>query len=242
MSTRFHAPGAPGVALRETCRIVAGRIPLWGFHRARLESGGCTGPFLEHVEEVAVETASQWDGGESPRVRLSLTVSPDGEVAVDAKRRLSSLDVPGGPIVERVDVGAPPSLPAGGSKPANRSWWDEAQRRAKMAGAQQAITVGPDDLIIDGGTASVWIVEGAAVFTPPAPPAVAGVARAFLTAAAVEPRIRIAVEPIPWERFLAADEAFLTNAFGGAVPVRERGGLVFNAVRALFDEMWRSAL
>jgi branched-subunit amino acid aminotransferase/4-amino-4-deoxychorismate lyase len=237
----FHAPGAPSQPLRETCRIVTGRVPLWGFHRARLVAGGCGGATLQHVEALAIETASQWGDAESPRVRLSLTVSPDGAVAVDARRRLSSLDVPGGPIVARVDGGARPTLPPGAAKPADRAWWDEAQRRAKTAGAHQAIAVTPDELIVDGGTATVWIAEGAALCTPPSPPAVAGVARAFLMAAAVEPRIRVSVEPVSWERFTSADEAFLTNAFGGAVAIRGRGGLVFRAVQALFDEMWRSA-
>jgi branched-subunit amino acid aminotransferase/4-amino-4-deoxychorismate lyase len=241
VSVTFRAPGAPSETLRETCRVVAGRVPLWAFHRARLAAGGCGGATLERVEELAIETASQWDSAESLRVRLSLTVSPDGEVAVDARRRLSSLDVPGGPMVARIDVAAPPQLPAGAAKPANRAWWDEAQRRARLAGTHQAIAVTRDGFIVDGGTATVWIAEGPDLSTPPAPPAVAGVARAFLMAAAVEPRIRVSIEPISWERFVEADEAFLTNAFGGAVAVRSRGGLVFNAVRELFEHMWRSA-
>jgi branched-subunit amino acid aminotransferase/4-amino-4-deoxychorismate lyase len=242
VSGDFQAPGAPSEPLRETCRVVAGRIPLWGFHRARLVAGGCSGAVLQHAEELAIEAASQWNSEHSPRVRLSVTVSPDGEAAVDVKRRLSSLDVPGGPIAARIDVAARPTLPDGAAKPANRAWWDEAQRRAKMTGAQQAIVVTPDEHVVDGGTATVWIAEGPVLVTPPAPPAVAGVGRAFLIQAAVRPHIRIAVEPISWERFVAADEAFLTNAFGGVAPIRERGGLVLKAVQALFDEMWRSAL
>ena len=136
--------GAPAVALRETCRVMAGRIPLWPYHRARLVAGGCRDAVLESVEEAAFAAAAEWNAAESPRVRLSLTVSPDGEVAVDARRRLSSLDVPGGPIAVRVDVSGPPVLPQGGAKPADRTWWDEAQRRAAFEGGHQAIVVAPD--------------------------------------------------------------------------------------------------
>jgi branched-subunit amino acid aminotransferase/4-amino-4-deoxychorismate lyase len=241
MTPGFHAEGAPPVALRETCRVVAGRIPLWPYHAARLHAGGCTGAMLAHVEEAVLVAAADWDGSDSKRVRLSVTVAPDGEVDLDVRSRLSSLDVPGGPVAVRVDVAGAPELPPGGAKPADRSWWDEAQRRAKFEGGHQAVIVGPDGGLIDGGTASIWIAEDARLVTPPCPPAVAGVARAFLLQAAPGFHLLVDVEPVSWERFAVADEAFLTNAFGGAVAVRGRGGTVFGMVAAMFDEMWRAA-
>lgn len=242
MTVPVQAPGAPRQALRETCRVVAGRIPLWPYHRARLVAGGCEGAVLDEVEQAAAAAASEWNGTSSPRVRLSLTVSRDGAIAVGARRRLSSLDVPGGPVAVRVDVAEPPQLPAGAAKPADRSWWDEAQRRAAFEGGHQAIVVGPDGNVIDGGSATVWIVEGATIVTPPSPPAVAGVARAFLMQAAPDTHMRIEVELLSWKRFLAADEAFLTNAFGAAAAIRDRGGMVFRAVESIFDEMWRHSV
>jgi 4-amino-4-deoxychorismate lyase len=241
VTVSLRVPGAPATALSETCRIVAGRIPLWPYHRARLVAGGCEGAVLEDVEVAAFRAAAEWNGGDSPRARLSLTVSPDGAVAVDAKRRLSSLDIPGGPVAVRVDVSGPPELPAGAAKPADRSWWDEAQRRAAFEGGHQAIIVGPGGSVIDGGSATVWVVEGTEVFTPPSPPAVAGVARAFLMRAATDVHLHIEVEPVSWDRFVAADEIFLTNAFGAAVAVRGREGMIFRTVDALFDEMWRAS-
>lgn len=240
MTLDAHVPDAPAAALRETCRVVAGRIPLWAYHRARLVSGGCRAAVLEQVEEAALAAAAEWTGSESPRVRLSLTVSPDGEVAVSAKRRLSSLDVPGGPVAVRIDVVEPPALPQGAAKPADRSWWDEAQRRATFEGGHQAIIVGPGGDIIDGGSATVWVVEGTGVFTPPSPLAVAGVARAFLVQAARDINLSISTEPVSWDRFVAADEVFLTNAFAGPVAVRGRDGMVVRTVGSLFDEMWRA--
>lgn len=197
---------------------------------------------LDDVEQAAIAAASEWDGPSSPRVRLSVTVSRDGAIAVDTRRRLSSLDVPGGPVAVRVDVADLPPLPAGAAKPADRLWWDEAQRRAAFEGGHQAIIVGPDGQVIDGGSATVWIVEGTTVVTPPSPPAVAGVARAFLLQAAPDAHLRIEVEPLTWERFQAADEAFLTNAFGAAVAVRDREGMVFRTVDSIFDEMWRHSV
>ncbi len=221
---------------------MVGRVPLWPYHRERLEAGGCDGDVLDRADELAVEAASQWAGSGSVRVRLTMTVDSSGEIAVDVRQRLSSLDVPRGPVAIRIDVDAPHPLPPGAAKPADRAWWDEIHRRAEDAGAHQGIAVGPDGDIIDGSTATVWIVESAHLVTPPAPPAVAGVARAFIANAAPDANIGLRVEPVSWDRFGAADEAFLTNAFGGAVAVRGRGDCVFGAVAAMFDALWNSAL
>ena len=213
---------------------------MWPYHHARLHSGGCAGDVLDRVDELALRAASEWVGSDSVRVRLTITVSEDGESAVDVRQRLSSLDVPGGPIVARVDVSGPRELPRGAAKPADRAWWDEVQRRASIEGAHQGIAVGPDGSIIDGGTSTVWIVESGRLITPPSPPAVAGAARAFVLKASPDAHLAADVAPVSWERFEEADEAFLTNAFGGAVAVRDRGGRVFQTVSAMFAELWSS--
>jgi branched-subunit amino acid aminotransferase/4-amino-4-deoxychorismate lyase len=237
-----RARGAPPVALRETCRVVGGRVPMWPYHHARLRAGGCADGVLDQAERAVYDAAAEWAEGDSPRVRLSLTVGEDGSVAVDVRRRLSSLDVPGGPIPVRVDVPERPTLPPGCAKPADRAWWDGVQKSARLEGGHQAVIVGPDDLIIDGGTSTLWIGEGSRLVTPPSPPAIAGVARALLCKRAPAIHLRIDVEPISWERFEAADEAFCTNAFAGAVAFRKRGGYLGNAASEMFEELWRSAL
>lgn len=231
----------PRVAVRETCRVVSGRVPLWPYHHARLRAAGCGHGLLSVVDERVIAAAADWDAPRGSRVRLTVTVSPAGEVSVGVKQRLSSLDVPGGPVVARVDIPGPPPLPPVLAKPADREWWDEAQRVAASRDAHQAVIVGPEGMVVDGGTASVWIVEGEVIITPPAPPAVAGVARAFLIDEADERGLTAVVEPVSWERFEGASEAFLTNAFGGAVAVRDRGGLVFDQVASQFERLWRSA-
>jgi len=231
---------APALPLRETCRLVAGRVPLWPYHRRRLASGGCGEELLATCDEVVQQQASGWTGTGSSRLRLTLVVSPDSAIDACIQRRLSSLDVPGGPAAARVDVdvAAPPLMPTGAAKPADRSWWDDAQRRARAAGADQAIIVGPDGDVLDGGTSTVWIAEDGVICTPPAPPAVAGVARAFLLEALAAAGTPARVEPVSWERFEAADESFLSNAFGGCVAVRGRGGETTRAVAARLAAVW----
>ena len=66
-------------------------------------------------------------------------------------------------------------------------------------------------------------------------------ARLFLLHDAPSVGIHAAIHPIPWERFEAADEAFVTNAFGGAVALRGRGGPIFERVAELFEHLWHSA-
>lgn len=230
--------------LAETCRVVGGGVPLWTYHRRRLRNGGCPPELLSEIEVAALTEAAWWSESPSRRVRLGITVSPVAEFDVSASVRLSSLDVVNGPIAVRVDLsdldgrGAElPPLGHAAAKPADRSWWDRFQREAKRRGGHQAIIVDDDGDVVDGGTANVWVVESGRIVTPPAPRAVAGVARAFVLAAAARQGIDLAVGAVSWERFEAADEAFLTNAFGGAVAVRGRGGPAFQQVRALFSRL-----
>ena len=185
------------------------------------------------------EATAPWVDVPTRRARLTLIVASDDTVIVDVARRLSSLDVPNGPKVARVDLeGVLPPVPARPAKPADRSWWDDAHRRARAVGAHQAVLVAPDGSVIDGSTAAVWVAEGGVLVTPPAPPAIPSVSVAYVKSREVAAGLDVRVEPLSWERFEAGDEAFLTNAFGGAVPVRGRGGAGFSAVKTLFDEAW----
>jgi branched-subunit amino acid aminotransferase/4-amino-4-deoxychorismate lyase len=218
---------------------VDGRVPLWDYHRARLASGGCGSELLAEAGRVVAEATASWTGSGSSRVRLTVIAEPDGSAEATVQQRLSSLDVPGGPIATLIDVEAPPWLPPGAAKPVDRSWWDDAQRRAGWGGGHQAIVV-CDGRVVDGGTASVWTVSDGVIITPPAPDAVAGVARAFLLDALARVGVPARVQYMTVADFLASDEAFLTNAFGGPAPVRGRGGPVFEQVGQIFADMWRA--
>jgi len=236
-SYTLPAETRPPIPLRETCRLVEGRLPLWEYHRARLARGGCGSDLLTESDRVVAQAAASWSGPASSRLRLTLIVTPDGVAEATVQQRLSSLDVPGGPETAFVEVGAAPWLPPGAAKPADRSWWDDLQRRARWAGGHQAIIVCGGN-VIDGGTSSVWaVIDGVAV-TPPAPDAIAGVARAFLLDTLERADVPVRVAALTPREFENAGEAFLTNAFGGAVAIRGRGGLVFEQVAGIFADLW----
>lgn len=238
MSPPHTAQGAPEVPLRETCRLVSGQVPLWTYHRARLAAGGCGEELLRSADALVAAEGAGWTGADSTRLRLTLVVTPDGRLDARVQRRLSSLDVPGGPRIGFVEVAAHPPLPQGAAKPADRAWWDDAQRRARADGADQAVILDGDGAVIDGGTATVWVVIADRVVTPPAPGAIAGVARAFALDACARAAVPATVAPFDRRAVESADEVFLTNAFAGAVAVRGRGGPVCASLAEEFARLW----
>ncbi len=207
-------PG-PEVALKETCRVAPdGTVPLWPFHRRRLESGGCAETVLEGVD-TAIETAIMtYDGEWTSRVRLTVIVSEDGSSSASIERRLSSLDVVGGIRAVPIAREQPPELPFGAAKPANRAYWDNAQREACLADGDQAILVNSNNVVIDGGSASIWWRVGRVLITPPAPLAVAGVARAWILEHADSLGYGCLIAPFAFGELDVAEEVFFSNAFG----------------------------
>jgi hypothetical protein len=234
---------APTVPLKETCRAVAGRtwpeaVPLWPWHEARLLAGGCDGVSLDRAALAARDAVAAWTGPSGPRLRLTVTVTPPGEVHAAVERRLSSLDVVGGPVPAVVHVAESPALPPGPAKPADRSSWDEAMSQARRLGAHQALLVDPSGFVVDGGTATLWLVVRGSLVTPPAPPAVPGVARAWLLEQAPALGLEARIEPVRPEGLDDAEELFLTNAFAGCVALRGRGGRVSTHVGEAFAALW----
>jgi branched-subunit amino acid aminotransferase/4-amino-4-deoxychorismate lyase len=230
----------PPVALKETCRVAGGVVPLWPYHRARLAGGGCPDALLAELDGRVASAGAAWANARTRRARLTVVVAPGGDCSVEVEQRLSSLDVIGGLVAVRVDIAEPPPLPRPAAKPADRSWWDAMHRIAEKSGGHQAVLVTSDGMVADGSTACVWIAEGGRLITPPTPHAIPGVSRTYLLESATHACLAAFVEPIAWERYTAADEAFFTNAFGGTAPVRGRGGPIFSAVKGLFDDVWRA--
>ncbi len=223
--------GTPPVTLRETCRILGGRIPLIARHLARLVAGGCGPTIVSRVSSrVAAALASRKPGD----TRLTVSVEPSGEVAVTTSAAASTLAVPGGPVILPVPVAEAPALPPGAAKPADRAPWDAAQARAAEAGADQAILVAGGRLI-DGATATVWLRLGDRLLTPAAPPAVAGVARSAVFDLAPPAGLSAHEAQLTEADLAAADEVFLSNALAGVVPVRGRGS---DTARRLDDLLW----
>jgi branched-subunit amino acid aminotransferase/4-amino-4-deoxychorismate lyase len=237
---RATRDGLPPVALKETCRVVSGgRVPLWPLHRKRLADGGCSEGLLAEADDLVALAAAEHSRSHprTARLRLTLTVSTGGELSVEVVRRLSSLDVPGGPVGVVVGCDELPPLAHGAAKPADRTWWDDRQRQARALGGHQAL-IARDGVLVDGGSASIWLVDGFRLLTPPAPPAIAGVGRRFVLREASTAGLHAEVIGLSVAGLDSADEVFVTNAFGGAVALRGRGGPVTARIADLFARVW----
>jgi branched-subunit amino acid aminotransferase/4-amino-4-deoxychorismate lyase len=225
----------PFRTLRETVRVVAGRVPLWRFHRERLTEGGIPPRDFELIEPAVLAAVEAAGPGV---VKLHVIAAP-GRFEVHSSAEPSSLSVPGGPRIAPVTVSSLPTLPAHAAKSADRRYWDGPMRLAHLRGADQAVLVTEDGLVVDGGSATVWAVAEGVLLTPSTPPAVAGVARRFiLREVAPSAGVPSEVRAVSWEELEHAEELLLSNAVGGLVAVRGRGG----RVAELLGEAWMTAM
>jgi para-aminobenzoate synthetase/4-amino-4-deoxychorismate lyase len=228
--------GRPAVALKETCRVVRVGVPLLSRHLARLAAGGC-GPTVLAAVRARVTDALAAADASAEYGRLEAVVLPDGTVTATCTQRASSLAIDGGPVTAFVPA-ADLELPAGAAKPADRSAWDVAQRLAHSAGANQALLTDAAGLVLDGGTASVWVRLGERLFTPPAPVAIAGVMRGLIFDIAPLAGLSAEQRALTRADIESADEVFLSNAVYGVAPVRGRDGSAREVLAALIGRVF----
>jgi 4-amino-4-deoxychorismate lyase len=156
------------------------------------------------------------DGGETPRRIISL-FGCEALAGVEEGVDLS---------VSSVIAADQPAL--AGLKHLNRLENILAAREARTAGRFEALMLGHDGRIVSGAMSNFFVVCGKTVMTPPLDRAgVAGVTRAVV----LRECALLGLDPVQRQLGLAdlhqADEAFITNARLGVVPVRRVGEHVF---------------
>lgn len=103
-----------------------------------------------------------------------------------------------------------------------------AQDRAVEEGADDALLVGHDGIVLEAPTANVWWREDERLLTPTLElPILAGVTRAVLFELAPAAGYAVEEGAFPLERLLAADEVFLTSSIREAMPVASVDGTSF---------------
>lgn len=238
-----YLPGAPAVPLKETCRVSTDRtVPLWSYHARRLSQGGCSKAVVERAAAAVEEAIDRYESRITQRVRLTLQVLSNGVPYVDIERRLSSLDIPNGVKGVPIVMPRPPRLPMGAAKPVDRSYWDEAQRRAKEEGGDQAIIMDQVGTILDGGTAAVFLRTGRTAVTSPSPYAIAGVGRAWVLDHAGEMGVRVEVRPFILEELDRAEEVVFVNAYGGARAMKGKADVLAKRIDTRLRRMWGADL
>lgn len=227
-------PNLVPIALRETMRVQDGRIPLLPRHLARLEAGGCPSAVVSSAGAAARHAAAEW---REPYGRMALVVTTDGAIQIETSDHPSTIDIPGGPTIAIVESEAP-ALPPGAAKPADRSPWDAPLAVARRLGADVAVLVSSEGLLIDTSQATLWLVREGRLATPLSPPALAGVSRGVVLDAAPALGLTAEETALTLADLAAADEVILTTAVAGARAVRDRGGPVAEKLTAAFETLF----
>ncbi len=218
--------------LIETVRVHRGRAPLWALHLARLiASARALGLELPQrlpgEAEVAAAAATLADPA---AVRLTLR---QGAVLLEARA------VPG-EVSGWTACPAPRPHPGGSlaaHKTTERAAFLEAAAFAHGQGCEEAIFSNTAGSLTEGAITNVFLRRGSRLLTPPLSAGLLpGIGRARLLAAGRLAGLPVQEHDLTAADLAAADEAFLTNAVRGAVPLLAWDG------RALPEGgLWRAA-
>jgi branched-chain amino acid aminotransferase len=100
-----------------------------------------------------------------------------------------------------------------------------AMRRARAAGASEALIVDAAGHVVEGATSNVFIVSGTRLITPPLEAGIlAGITRARVIEVAAELGIATELLPVTLEDLGAASEVFITSSIREILPVVELDG------------------
>ena len=198
--------------LLETMRAEAGHVALLDRHLARLAASAPVFGFAfdEAQTRAAVADAlARAEPAEAHRVRLTLGDRVHAEAA----------PLVGAPF-RTVWLCPDPLREAGGRlcrhKTTDREHYEAPYRRARAAGADEAILVSADGEVVEGSRTSVWVRRGDAWLTPPlGAGGLPGVARAVLLAHL--PGAREAT--LTPDDLFTADALAVSNALRGLCPV-----------------------
>jgi branched-subunit amino acid aminotransferase/4-amino-4-deoxychorismate lyase len=95
-----------------------------------------------------------------------------------------------------------------------------AREAARSAGAHEALLLNTRDLLADGSASNVFVVRAGELLTPPVEDgALPGITRAAVLDLAQAAGISAREVSLTEDDLRSAEEAFLTNAVGGVVPL-----------------------
>jgi 4-amino-4-deoxychorismate lyase len=224
-----------GRAAFETMRVYGGRPFRLDAHLQRLVGSaqvlGLPAPDPQQLAPLAADAVSAaatpdcvlrvvWTGGrerDEQGVGFALiTPLPDGLEAVRERGvRLATLQLAIGAHARR---SSPWLLP--GVKSTSYAVNMAAQREANRRGADDALFLSSEGILLEGPTSNVWFVQGELLCTPSLDLGIlAGVTRDTLLAAAGERGITVAEDAFAIERLHDASEIFTSSSVREVMPV-----------------------
>ena len=226
-----------GQAAFETLRVYGGVPFRLDEHLDRLESSaagiGLPSVALSELEALVALVLDAHGAEPADAVlRLVWTAGPAGEGA-QALALLSEIPgwieearVRGARVVSLLGVraSAPWLLP--GIKSTSYAVNMAAEAEARRRGADDAIFVGDDRIVLEGAVTNVWWRRGGVLLTPSLDLGIlAGVTRATILEVAPRCGFRVAEGSYALDEVLAADEAFTTSSVREVMPIAELDGI-----------------
>ncbi len=218
-----------GNGLFETFRARQGRVYLLEHHVERLRAGARELAIdvpedVDKLPEIVKELAGRC-GLADARVRLTLTAGPTGGRPTLLLHARPATDYPP-EMYTRGVTAAIASTRRNETSPLARikslSYLDNllAKREALQAGADEALLLNTKGSLAESTTANLFVVRTREVVTPPvADGALPGVTRSAVLELAHAARIAASEATLTVDDLRHADEAFLTNAVAGLLPL-----------------------
>lgn len=218
-----------GYGLFETFRARQGRVYLLDRHIARLRTGAgeldiAVPADVDRLPDIVSELAKRCELSDA-RVRLTLTAGPQGGQPALVLQAWPATDYPPEMYTHGVTA-VIASMRRNETSPLahikSLSYLDNllAKREALQAGADAAILLNTKGSLAESTSANVFIVLGGELLTPPiADGALPGVTRSAVLELAEGIGMAANKATLTTDDLLGADEAFLTNAVAGLLPL-----------------------
>ena len=217
-----------GRAAFETLRVYGGKPFRFDEHVARMQASaerlGVDWPGgFEEVADEALAAAGEQDAV----LRLYLTPGREGSARPVAMALVSSLPADleerrarGIKLASLLGVRAEAPWLLGGVKSTSYAVNMAAEAEARARGADDAVFVRDDGVLLEGPVTNIWWRRGETLYTPSLDLGIlAGVTRAVLLALAPEAGYEVEEDAYPLGDLLAADEAFTTSSVREVMPV-----------------------
>lgn len=220
------------LGLIETVRVSGGRAPLWALHLARLTAS---------ARALRLELPARLPG--EPEVAAAAAALPD-PAAVRLTLRRGALLLEARPVAGGASgwTACPAPRPHPGGpwavhKTTERAAFQEAAAFAHAQGCDEAIFANAEGRLTEGAITNVFLRRGSRLLTPPLTAGLLpGIARARLLAAGRLAGLPVEERDLTAADLAAADEAFLSNAVRGAVPL-----LAWDGQALPGGDLWRAA-
>jgi 4-amino-4-deoxychorismate lyase len=219
-----------GHGMFETCRIVDGCVPLWPYHRARLDQTARRLNIPQLLDPIDAEVAELGATQHAGIIKVPVTAGTGRGYRTDgnAARRIVTVYPPSNSVVDRrigatvricrTRLAVQPAL--AGLKHLNRL--EQVLARAEWTDSDivEGLMCDVDGRLVEGIATNLFLVRGERIVTPNLQRCgVAGVMRRVLIEERPGIDAPIEIRDVDVNELDAADECFLTNAVIGIWPV-----------------------